>query len=179
MPSDAALFIEIKFAGLDAWSLLKLLGPVPQACWQHGLLRVPQRSLCGRHAEISHANRALNVSLLNPYIEAFRACGELAACAWDAEHASLRMLALPNVLRCFLLEGNGRQLGGNIALPSRAQNEDKRFLPVSNASDATRSRRPYFQRAVAAPGQVQISRPHLSIADARMCVTLSIMLRSD
>lgn len=136
-------------------------------------------SLCGRHAEISHANRALNVSLLNPYIEAFRECGGLAACTWDAEHASLRMLALPNVLRCFLLDGNGRQLGGNIALPSRAQNEDKRFLPVSNASEATWSRRPYFQRAVAAPGQVQISRPYLSIADARMCVTLSIMLRND
>lgn len=135
--------------------------------------------LCGRHAEISHANRALNVSLLNPYIEAFRECGELAACAWDAEHASLRMLALPNVLRCFLLDGNGRQLGCNIALPSRAQNADKRFLPVSNASEAAWSRRPYFQRAIAAPGQVQISRPYLSIADARMCVTLSIMLRND
>ncbi len=135
-------------------------------------------SLCGRHAEASQAKRALNFSQLNPYIEAFRQCGELAAHDMDARNASLRMLAMPNVLRCFLLDGNGRQLGNNIALPSHALNADKRFLPVSNASEAVWSRRPYFQRALAAPGQVQISRPYLSVADARMCVTLSIMIRN-
>lgn len=135
-------------------------------------------SLCGRHAEASQAKRALNHSQLIPYIEAFRQCGELAAHDMDARDASLRMLAMPNVLRCFLLDGNGRQLGDNIAPPIHALNADKRFLPVSNASGVVWSRRPYFQRAVAAPGQVQISRPYLSVADARMCVTLSIMIRN-
>lgn len=134
-------------------------------------------SLCGRHVEISHAKRALNLSQLNPYIEAFRQCGELAADELDARNASKRMLAMPNVLRCFLLDSNGRQLGGNIELIGEAS-RDKRFLPVSHAADSVWSRRPYFQRAVAAPGQVQISRPYLSIADAKMCVTLSIMIRN-
>lgn len=135
-------------------------------------------SLCGRHAELSQAKRALNLSQLNPYIETFRQCGELAAHNMDAGVASKRMLALPNVLRCFLLDSNGRQLGGNIALPDRASCADQRFLPVSQAAEAVWSRRPYFQRAMAAPGQVQVSRPYLSIADAKMCVTLSIMIRN-
>lgn len=134
-------------------------------------------SLCDRHAEISHAKRALNASQLNPYIEAFRQCGELAAHDMDARDASLRLLSMPNVLRCFLLDGNGRQLGGKIELPSEA-NRDKRFLPVSHAAESVWSRRPYFQRAMAAPGQVQISRPYFSIADARMCITLSLMIRN-
>lgn len=135
-------------------------------------------SLCGRHMEASQAKRVLHLAELNPYIEAFRQCGELAAHDLDARNASKRMLAMPNVLRCFLLDSNGRQLGGNIALPGPGSSADKRFLPVSHAAEAVWSRRPYFQRAVAAPGQVQISRPYLSIADARMCITLSIMIRN-
>lgn len=134
--------------------------------------------LCSRHAEISEAKRALNLIQLNPYIEAFRQCGELAAHNMDAGEASRRMLAMPNVLRCFLLDSQGRQLGGNIALPDHAARTDQRFLPVSHAAEAVWSRRPYFQRAAAAPGQVQISRPYLSIADAKMCVTLSLMIRN-
>lgn len=135
-------------------------------------------SLCGRHAEISQAKRALNLSQLNPYIETFRQCGELAAHNLDAGDASKRMLAMPNVLRCFLLDSHGRQLGGSTALSDQVPNADQRFLPVSYAAEAVWSRRPYFQRAAAAPGQVQISRPYLSIADAKMCVTLSIMIRN-
>lgn len=135
-------------------------------------------SLCGRHVEKSQADRAHNRGLLAPYIEAFRQCANFAVFALDAKDASLRILALPNVLRCFLLDGNGRQLGDNVTSPSRALNTDKRFLPVSNASEAVWSRRPYFQRALAAPGEIQISRPYLSIADARMCITLSIMLKN-
>jgi len=134
--------------------------------------------LCERHVEISEANRAHNRALLEPYITAFRGCAGLAAFELDAREASLPMLALPNVLRCYLLDGNGRQLGENIAQPGQALDADKRFLPVANASDAVWSRRPYFQRAIAEPGQVQVSRPYLSITDARMCVTLSIMIRN-
>lgn len=135
-------------------------------------------SLWDRHAHDSQAVRKLHLSQLNPYIETFRQCAELAAHHMDARDASKRMLAMPNVLRCFLLDSHGRQLGGNIALTEQVSSADKRFLPVSHAADAVWSRRAYFQRAVAAPGQVQISRPYLSIADAKMCVTLSILIRN-
>lgn len=139
----------------------------------------PLQRVCGQHADTSQANRALNFAQLNPYREAFRQCGELAAHAWDAGQASLRMLAFPNVLRCFLLDDQGRQVGNSIAPPRNAREEDRRFLPISTARGVVWARRPYFQRAIAAPGQVQISRPYLSIMDAQMCVTLSIMLKND
>lgn len=139
---------------------------------------IPFGDLCTQHAEHLQASRRASVSELNPYVETFRHCGELAAENWDAAEASLRMLTMPNVLRCFLLDKNGRQLGSNIALPSRAMQADKRFLPVANGKEAVWSRRPYFQRALASPGQVQVSRPYLSITDAKMCVTLSVLIRN-
>lgn len=128
---------------------------------------IPFGDLCTQHAEHLQASRRASVSELNPYVETFRHSGELAAENWDAAEASLRMLTMPNVLRCFLLDKNGRQLGSNIALPSRAMQADKRFLPVANGKEAVWSRRPYFQRALASPGQVQVSRPYLSITDAK------------
>jgi hypothetical protein len=84
-------------------------------------------------------------------------------------------LALLNVLRRQLRDDNGRQMWENIAQPGQASNSDRRILPVANASHAVWSRRPYFQRAIAEP---QASRPYLAITDARMCVTLSIMIRN-
>lgn len=131
-----------------------------------------------RQREASLANRSHCRALQEPYIMTFRECAELAGFGLSAGNASSRMLVLPNVLRCYLLDGNGHQLGDNIVPPGRAQSVDRRFLPVSNTRDAVWSRRPYFQRAIAEPGQVQVSRPYLSITDARMCVTLSIMLKN-
>ncbi len=138
----------------------------------------PFDDLCNRHAQGMQNARRISLRELNPYVEAFRDCGELAAANWDATEASLRMLTMPNVLRCYLLDNSGHQLGSNITLPSRASQADKRFRPVANGKEAIWSRRPYFQRAVASPGQVQISRPYLSITDARMCVTLSVLIRN-
>jgi len=136
-------------------------------------------NLCDRHRQVSLANRSRSRDLLEPYIVEFRECAGLAGFELNAGDASSRMLALPNVLRCYLLDGNGHQLGDNIVPPGRGIAVDRRFLPVSSASDAVWSRRPYFQRAMAEPGQVQVSRPYLSITDARMCVTLSIMLKNE
>ncbi len=138
----------------------------------------PLGNLCGRHMEISTQRREHNHALLEPYITAFRHCAGVAVFDQDAREASLPMLELSNVLRCYLLDGAGRQLGSNIEAPKTALDADLRFLPVANADDAIWSRRPYFQRAIAEPGQVQVSRPYLSITDARMCITLSIMLRN-
>ncbi len=152
--------------------------PAPQADMRNRCASL-LGNLCDRHREASLANRSRSRALLEPYVVAFRECAGLAGFELNAGNASSRMLALPNVLRCYLLDGNGRQLGDNILPPGRAPQVDRRFLPVADASDAIWARRPFFQRAMAEPGQVQVSRPYLSITDARMCVTLSILLKNE
>ena len=92
------------------------------------------------------------------------------------EQACQGLLEQPKVERCYLLDIDGYQLGANLAASRRLRPPDPRFAPLADASGAIWSRKPYFRRAVEAPGQVQISRPYLSITGANMCVTFSVML---
>ena len=138
----------------------------------------PLGSLCDRHVELTRAHRERSRVDLTPYIVEFRECAGLVGLESNVSETSARMLALPNVLRCYLLDGDGRQLGDNVVPPGQGTCMDRRFSPVSNPGAAVWSRRPYFQRAMAEPGQVQISRPYLSITDARMCVTISINIKN-
>jgi EAL domain-containing protein (putative c-di-GMP-specific phosphodiesterase class I) len=134
--------------------------------------------LCGRYSQTCHENRERNRSGLSVYIEAFRDFAGLSEDAQNAWEALSRMLALSDVLRCYVLDANGYQMGENIVAPGNESKGDLRFQPISNPAGAVWARRPYFQRAVAEPGQVQVSRPYLSITDARICITLSVKLKN-
>lgn len=94
--------------------------------------------LCNRHAQGMQTARRISLRELNPYIKAFRGCGELAAANWNATEASLRMrmLTMSNVPRCYLLDKNGHQLAAISPLPNRASQADKRFLPMANGKEA-------------------------------------------
>jgi hypothetical protein len=127
---------------------------------------------------INRESRERNRSALSLYVETFRDFAGLRAAELNAWDALSSMLALPDVLRCYVLDDKGRQMGENIVSSGHESCVDKRFLPVSNPGNAVWARRPYFQRAVAEPGQVQVSRPYLSITDARMCITLSVMIQN-
>lgn len=93
----------------------------------------------------------------------------------SVEQACRELLEQPRVERCYLLDMEGYQHGANLAAPDRLRLPNPRFAPLADASGAVWSRKPYFRRAVAAPNQVQVSRPYLSITGANMCVTLSIL----
>lgn len=170
---DAMIALD---AGVDFAQGYLFGRPSPSLEQWHADLAI--KELCDRHMENAKQQRDQNRTLLEPYITAFRQCAGVAVFDLDAAEASLPLLALPNALRCYLLDGGGRQLGGNIDAHRAAVTADQRFQPIANANDAVWSRRPYFQRAMADPGQVQVSRPYLSITDARMCITLSIMLKN-
>jgi hypothetical protein len=47
-------------------------------------------------------------------------------------------------------------------------------VPLVRAGDARWSRRPYFRRATEAVGEIQVTRPYLSLYGARLCVTVSV-----
>jgi EAL domain-containing protein (putative c-di-GMP-specific phosphodiesterase class I) len=130
-----------------------------------------------RQAQVATTNGSRNRLELEPYIAEFRNCAGALAFSAEPGQASANMLALPRVLRCYVLDGNGNQVGQNMESPRHELQSDPRFLPVSKPQNASWARRPYFRRAMADPGQIQISRPYLSITDARMCITISIRLK--
>lgn len=114
---------------------------------------------------------------LAPYLaELQRAARSIEAGVALAE-ACADFLALPQALRCFVLDEDGRQLGSNLSGHRRSGIQDGRFAPLADAEGARWSRRHYFRRALHQPGVVQLTRPYLSLTGAHLCVTLSVAVR--
>lgn len=84
-----------------------------------------------------------------------------------------KFLGLAGVQRIYELDAEGYQVGEN-AESTDYEMHDPRFAPCADGHGANWFRRPHFQRAMAHPKKVQVSRPYLSIRDARSCVTMSI-----
>lgn len=111
---------------------------------------------------------------LAPYLEAVAEGARHLAAGQDLAQACADFLSLPDAARCFVLDDRGRQTGDNI-LPMRPlRPRARRFMPLMNSQGARWDRRPYFRRAIADTGEVQTTRPYLSINEAHLCVTLSI-----
>jgi hypothetical protein len=110
---------------------------------------------------------------LHDYLDAFQVFVKHYTTGVSPRRACSAFLKLPRAERCYLLDREGRQQGGNFMASSTPSLTDPRFKPLADSSDAIWSRRHYFRRAINQPGEVQISRPYLSIAGGNMCVTLS------
>ena len=76
-------------------------------------------------------------------------------------------------VRCYLLDEAGYQMARNVYSPHYQQQMDTRFTPLLSGDNANWSHKHYHFRAIEHPGQMQISRPYLSVADSRMCITVS------
>lgn len=131
-----------------------------------------------RQVKAACAQRTRNQVELAPYIVEFRNSADAMAFSSDPAEISARMLALPRVLRSYVLDNGGNQIGRNVQSTLCQLNSDPRFYPVSNPTGASWAMRPYYQRAMADPGNIQVSRPYFSITDASMCVTLSVRLKN-
>ncbi|MBM2885463.1 EAL domain-containing protein [Chromobacterium phragmitis] len=93
--------------------------------------------------------------------------------------AAKPMLSLPDVIRCFLLNSEGRQIGRNLNNRQASATPDPRYAPLSDTTGAVWSRRSYFQHAVDQPGVLYMSEPYLSMTDPRSCVTMSMAIEID
>ncbi|GAB3630281.1 diguanylate phosphodiesterase [Pandoraea terrae] len=113
---------------------------------------------------------------LEPYVTDFKRV------AWQLREGSsmsaacAQLLARSRLDRCYLIDAAGVQIGASLLPPGRELTAS-RFAPMEGAAGANWSRKPYHYRALAQPGELQISRPYLSVANSRMCVTLSLALR--
>lgn len=110
---------------------------------------------------------------LHDYLDAFQVFVKQVKAGVEVHSACSGLLGLPRTERCYLLDREGRQQGGNYVAGAASSISDPRFKPLSDSSNAIWARRHYFRRAISQPGEIQISRPYLSIAGGNMCVTLS------
>ena len=95
------------------------------------------------------------------------------------DQAATPMLAMPDVIRCFLLDSEGRQIGRNLNNRHNEVNANQKFAPLADTTGAVWSRRAYFQHAIDQPGVLYMSEPYLSMTDTRSCVTLSMAIEID
>lgn len=104
------------------------------------------------------------------------AAGRLAA-GQDLTAACAELLSMPRVRRCFMLDADGNQLAANLESFTSLRRADPRYQPLRSAVGANWFRRPYFRRAVARPGVVQVTRPYFSVTDIDLCFTVSLQMR--
>ena len=77
------------------------------------------------------------------------------------------------VSRCYLIGPDGVQRGDSLLADPVAQPPDPRFRPLENTAQADWYRQHYLRRALQHPGELQVTRPYLSVTGAHMCITLS------
>lgn len=111
------------------------------------------------------------------YIEAFTRCANMLAAGLNIHSATKDMAAMDRVLRFYLLDEFGSQIGGSVSSRQRAKSRDPRLAPLFDTQGANWAHRPYFRRAMAKPNEVQLTRPYLSLIDARMCLTLTRVVK--
>jgi EAL domain-containing protein (putative c-di-GMP-specific phosphodiesterase class I) len=114
---------------------------------------------------------------VRPYREAFARAGDALSTGVSFPAAVRSLLELPTVIRCYLLDADGSQIGDNLTAADYVSRRDPRHQPLGTVSGANWMHRHYFRRAVSNPSTIQISRPYLSLTDPQMCLTMSRGIR--
>ena len=122
-----------------------------------------------RHERLAYGER------IGPYARALEEARRLLEAGQAPEVACAAFLALDDAELCYFLDAQGEQVGRNLygagRIPAAALNQ---FAPLADPQGARWSRRPYFRRAMAAPGQLQVTRPYPTLQSHRICITMSI-----
>ena len=94
----------------------------------------------------------------------------------NIDDATADLVALPSVVRCWAVDAAGGQFTPNITTHRAPEQSDPRFRPMANQRGAAWHLRHYYRRAVAVPGEVQITRPYFSLTGSHIVVTLSVAI---
>ena len=129
------------------------------------LLRGQQWKSAKRRADLQHHLRAIE-GLFQQTVAAF-------AEGRQFDQNCARLFGDPRTVRCYLLNEAGYQVSPNVYAPHYQQRLNLRFAPLLCGDNANWSHKHYHYRALKQPGVIQISRPYLSVADSRMCITVS------
>jgi len=150
-----------------------IIGPPPPQ--KPAVFEDLRRSLC----RLVHDDGAESSAAVRDYVDSFTRAADRLAGGDALEPAVGDLLLRPRVVRCYLLDERGSQIGENLTAPQSEARRDPRHGPLGNAQGANWMHRHYFRRAISQPNRTQVSRPYLSLTDPRMCITLSrLVLRS-
>jgi len=114
---------------------------------------------------------------LRPYLSAIGSAAALLAGGHTLAEAASRFLQLRRAEVCYLLDGNGRQIGGSEWSPQQRHLELAAFAPMRETEGANCGRRPYYRRAMEGVGKVQVTRPYRTVHGAHLCITVSVAFR--
>ena len=135
------------------------------------------KKLCQQHGEAQARKSEQDKLAFDQFYAPFSEASGMMSLGADIQDASKSLLMVPGVLRCYLLDDQGHQVGDLAISPQQSQPGGSEFLLSLRDIGFNRSRRSFFQRAMARPYEKQISRPYLSVIDARMCFTMSICIK--
>ena len=147
----------------------------PQSSFNRNLTLMPE--LYDKFKQFTETEANRYQEKLHDFVTNFHTSAKLIESGVPINQACINFIKLPHSKRCYLLNDAGMQLGVNITSNAdRHANADPRLKPITDIRDANWSRRHYFRRAISSPGNIQISRPYLSMTGANMCVTLSLQI---
>ncbi|MGU7772536.1 EAL domain-containing protein [Burkholderia sp. MR1-5-21] len=102
------------------------------------------------------------------------------AASGNLQDAAQRVLVVPSARRVFVTDEIGEQFLPSIGAPTHNNNAvPTRLAPLFPETHSNWSRRPYFQRAIAAPGRVALMGPHFSLTEGRDCYTAAVATRAN
>jgi EAL domain-containing protein (putative c-di-GMP-specific phosphodiesterase class I) len=133
--------------------------------------------LNGKFRQFAHGESARQRDRLERHLNGFRNALRRLESGEPMASACADFLLDAGAQCCYLLDGEGRQIGSNMDAAPLASTLDPRFLPLMDASVANWGRRQYFRQAIQQPGQVHASNPYLSISTSKMCGTLSAAIQ--
>src|SRR5688572_17179996 len=124
-------------------------------------------------AEASQS-QARRRTMLEPYFQALSQAARSLARGESLGVAGTPLLELPCTQRCYRILSDGSQLGANLESERHASSRDVRLEPMLPTPGTNWQNKPYFRRAMGAPGAIQVTRPYLSLTGPKLCVTLSL-----
>jgi len=113
---------------------------------------------------------------LEPYISALADAVLALSAGADRLKAVKALLDLDCTERCYLVAADGSQIGASAEAGRKLSSRDRRLRPIRPVTGTNWQTKPFFRRAIEQPGKVQITRPYLSAAGPKLCVTLSFAL---
>jgi EAL domain-containing protein (putative c-di-GMP-specific phosphodiesterase class I) len=150
-----------------------LFGRPQPALTPEGAANGPLELAWGAFEQAWKRDRERHQAHTAPYLAGIAQAADALAAGASLAQACQPFLALPATEVCYLLGDDGRQIGTHHWAPSPASRAHP-YKPLEVAEGARWARRSYFRRAIARPGELQITRPYRTLHGGDLCVTVSM-----